>query len=236
MNNSKQAVLSIVGIAILVIAVVGVSFAFFSYSRTGTTNNYITTGTITFNYAETTASKLTLTNEFPQAAGYEPTLPPEDPEDALATDRDAFEFTVSGSIPDTAQTVYYQVTAVEGTAVSEKTKFTSPSHISIKVTSDTNSGPGTAVVQGSYDHGAALPSDMSSGVVIAKGSITNSGSLQTHNYTLQMWVNSSVTISDTNTATYRASSAATANTTAPIYSNLYYSLKVNVEARDSGAY
>ena len=40
MNNSKQTVLSIVGIAILVIAVVGVSFAFFTYSKNGTTNNF----------------------------------------------------------------------------------------------------------------------------------------------------------------------------------------------------
>ena len=47
-NNSKQAILSIVGIAILVIAVVGVSFAFFTYSRTGEKNNIITTGSITF--------------------------------------------------------------------------------------------------------------------------------------------------------------------------------------------
>ena len=52
-NNSKQAVLSIVGIAVLVIAVVGVSFAFFTYSKEGTTNNVITTGSIAFEITET---------------------------------------------------------------------------------------------------------------------------------------------------------------------------------------
>ena len=51
-NNSKQAVLSIVGIAVLVIAVVGVSFAFFTYSKTGTTNNVITAGSIVFEFTE----------------------------------------------------------------------------------------------------------------------------------------------------------------------------------------
>ena len=51
-NNSKQAILSIVGIAILVIAVVGVSFAFFTYSKSGTKNNVITTGKISFVYVE----------------------------------------------------------------------------------------------------------------------------------------------------------------------------------------
>ena len=36
----------------LVVAVVGVSFAFFNYSRQGTTNNVITTGSIVFNYLD----------------------------------------------------------------------------------------------------------------------------------------------------------------------------------------
>jgi len=47
-NSSKQALLSIVGVAILVVAVVGVSFAFFNYSRTGTEVNGLTVGTINF--------------------------------------------------------------------------------------------------------------------------------------------------------------------------------------------
>ena len=34
-NSSKQVLLSVLGIAILVVAVVGVSFAFFSYTKTG---------------------------------------------------------------------------------------------------------------------------------------------------------------------------------------------------------
>ena len=45
-NQGKRAVLAFVGIAVLVIAVVGVSFAFFTYSRTGDGNNIITAGKI----------------------------------------------------------------------------------------------------------------------------------------------------------------------------------------------
>ena len=37
-SNSKQVLLSMIGIAILIIAVVGVSFAFFTYSKTGEKN------------------------------------------------------------------------------------------------------------------------------------------------------------------------------------------------------
>ena len=49
-NNSKQVLFAIIGIAVLVVAVVGVSFAFFTYSRTGKTNNVITTGKLVFNF------------------------------------------------------------------------------------------------------------------------------------------------------------------------------------------
>ena len=53
-NNSKQILLSVLGVAILVVAVVGVSFAAFSYSKTGEKVNTITTGSIVMSYNETT--------------------------------------------------------------------------------------------------------------------------------------------------------------------------------------
>ena len=65
-NNSKQVLLSIIGIAVLVVAVVGVSFAFFTYSRTGTSNNVITTGSIVFDYKD--VNDITIENQFPTNA------------------------------------------------------------------------------------------------------------------------------------------------------------------------
>ena len=62
-NASKNVTLSIIGVALLVVAVVGVSFAFFSYVG-GKTDNTVQTGTIVFN---STAEGMVLTNEFPQA-------------------------------------------------------------------------------------------------------------------------------------------------------------------------
>ena len=44
-NSSKQVLLSVIGVAILVVAVVGVSFAFFNYTRTGQQNT-VRTGQI----------------------------------------------------------------------------------------------------------------------------------------------------------------------------------------------
>ena len=45
-NNKKTLILSIIGILVLVIAVVGVSFAMFTFSGTGTKENVLKTGTI----------------------------------------------------------------------------------------------------------------------------------------------------------------------------------------------
>jgi hypothetical protein len=64
-NSSKQILLSVIGVAILVVAVVGVSFAFFNYTRTGAANT-IRTGTISFN---TSNSVINITNLFPIAKG-----------------------------------------------------------------------------------------------------------------------------------------------------------------------
>lgn len=64
MNNNKnnQLLLSIIGIAILCIAVVGVTFAFFSYTKTGS-NNVVQAGRIVFNITEGEA--INLSNAFP---------------------------------------------------------------------------------------------------------------------------------------------------------------------------
>ena len=60
-NQSKKVLLSVIGVAILVVAVVGVSFAFFNYTRTGGTNT-VTTGHIEFS---TVNPGVTIQNMFP---------------------------------------------------------------------------------------------------------------------------------------------------------------------------
>ncbi len=61
-NNNKQIMYSIIGIAILLVSVVGLSFAFFNYTRTGATNT-LKTGNISFNSIQD--NTISLTNVFP---------------------------------------------------------------------------------------------------------------------------------------------------------------------------
>ncbi len=104
-NNSKQILLSVLGVAILIVAVVGVSFAAFSYSKTGTQVNTITTGTISMNYVESD-NAINLTNALPMT---------DDVGKALADENQYFDFTVSANITGTT-TINYAITGekVEG--------------------------------------------------------------------------------------------------------------------------
>ena len=70
-NSSKQVLLSVIGVAILVVAVVGVSFAFFNYTRTGTAANSVQTGKINFTSSQDGA--IAVTNFFPQRPGSQDT-------------------------------------------------------------------------------------------------------------------------------------------------------------------
>ena len=105
-NSSKQVLLSVLGVAILVVAVVGVSFAAFSYSKTGEKVNTITTGSITMNYAETT-NGINLTNALPMS---------DEQGKALSGNTDGqeeyFDFTVSANITGTT-TIDYVITATK---------------------------------------------------------------------------------------------------------------------------
>ncbi len=50
--NKKKIVVSVLGILGIVLATIGVTYAFFSYSKTGTIDNTITSGSINFKYTE----------------------------------------------------------------------------------------------------------------------------------------------------------------------------------------
>ncbi len=80
--ENKQVMLSIIGVAILIVAVTGVTFAFFNYTRTGAANT-VTTGQITFE--STQSGTLHLTNMFPVKS-----------EDLNTSNLDAVTITIKG--------------------------------------------------------------------------------------------------------------------------------------------
>ena len=96
-NSSRKVLLSVLGVAILVVAVIGVSFALYSTSSTGN-NNSISTGTITMSYTEP-SNGINLTNALPisDAEGK-----------SLKGEGNVFTFTVSATASGTV-TVPYEI-------------------------------------------------------------------------------------------------------------------------------
>ncbi len=97
-NDSRKVFLSVLGVAILIVAVVGITFAAYTFTTTSTGTNTITTGTITMSYAEPEAG-ITLTNALPlsDAAGA-----------ALSGTGNVFTFTVTANATGSV-TVPYEI-------------------------------------------------------------------------------------------------------------------------------
>ena len=111
-NSSKQVLLSVIGIAVLVVAVVGVSFAFFTHSKTGTANNTLTTGSIFFNFTE--GNTINLTNQFPMADS--------EGESLTVASNKALSFSVSG-YDTSGKGIDYTVYALPGAPVDTRNRF-----------------------------------------------------------------------------------------------------------------
>ena len=207
-NSSKQVLLSVLGIAVLVVAVVGVSFAFFTYSKTGEKNNTLTTGNIFFNFTEGNA--ITLTNEFPRT---------DTSGEALTESQNgALTFHVVG-YDSSEKGIEYTVYALQGDADDTKTRF-KDSEIKLNL-----KAPAT-VVENKFatSNVVGIDGSLANGVILAKGKITakSSATQQDDEYTLRMWISDAVTIGE-------GKSYTTAE-----YAKMYYSLKLKVVAATTG--
>ena len=67
MKDKKKMIISILGILMLVVVTVGVTYAVFTYTKLGTTENIVTTGTLKFLYTENTGvgNGINIENAFP---------------------------------------------------------------------------------------------------------------------------------------------------------------------------
>lgn len=102
-NTSKQVLLSVLGVAILIVAVVGISFAAFTYSKAGATENTITTGSVTMSYDEG-ANGIRIENAVPMTDAQGVAI--------AAETNNVFDFTVKATIAGKTA-IDYEVVAVK---------------------------------------------------------------------------------------------------------------------------
>lgn len=112
-NNSRKVFLSVLGVAILLVAVVGISFAAYTITTASTESNTISTGTITMSYTEP-ENGINLTNALPVA---------DDTAKVWTEDGKVFSFTVAATASGTV-TVPYEISVqkTEGTLADSAVK------------------------------------------------------------------------------------------------------------------
>ena len=221
MNNKKMTLITIVGALLLVVAIAGVSFAFFVYSRTGSTNNQITAGKLLVRYEENN-NNLNITDAYPMA-------------DTAGVQSGQFTFTVSGYITG-SEVVNYTVYAVLGNTESGRTRlrdYEVKMHLTGSIANGTSSS--TINIRNNYNStygsivGAAGSVQATDTLVLATGTISshNASSQEVHTYSLQLWIPESVVSIGGETST---TNGTTTTYTSTDFESLYYSLKINVRA------
>ena len=98
MNNleKKKIFLPIVAVILLLIAIIGVTYAIFLYTREGEQENVINTGTITMSYNESDTNVITIYNAMPTS------------DEVGMIQTDYFDFNLSSTIAGTA-TINYEI-------------------------------------------------------------------------------------------------------------------------------
>lgn len=178
-NSQKKVLLSVLGVAILVVAVIGISFA--AYTTTfDTGENSISTGTIMVSYTESD-NAINITNALPidDATGK-----------ALTGEGNTFDFTVSTQATN-ALTVPYTITL---TPVTVADNALANNQVKVYLTKD-----GTQVLAPTLVSGLTAATGTRTGSFVLhtdKDVYTKTGeAAKSSSYVLRMWVDKNVTAS-----------------------------------------
>ena len=109
MNNKKQLLLSIGLVLILVLMIVGISYAAFKFTGLGKRENTITTGAITMKYTETT-NTISMNNALPTT---------DKTGKVRLTEGEYFDFTLEGTIKG-SENINWEIAAEDVTTASKK--------------------------------------------------------------------------------------------------------------------
>lgn len=248
MDKKNQILMSVLGVFALVIVTVGVSYAFFSYSRVGETTNTITSGDIQFSYVEGTTA--VLTNAFPVADAV-----------GAADETKPYTFTVSGSQTGQAD-LRYNVTLMSAndkvTVTSTPTELQvqagthakgifASNQIKVSLQNTTTETMGTnGYVIGSGSTGLKLTELTPTAGTNTFTTGTTTGECQVVTgakalpggevYKLKLWISDDVDYSNTELTDDETDAENDAQTSVGRFNGFSYSLKVKVDAEATNMY
>ena len=179
-EEKDKMIISVLGLVLLLVFVVGITYAVFTYTKKGNIENTIRTGKITMSYREG-ENGITLENAYPM----------EDSVGKVLSDpNQIFDFTVNINLYGSKTPVSYEVTAEKDENL---TLGDSDVRIYLEKSSDGTSyhvvsEPSSYVAMGNADDFGAKETEM----LLDRGNTTDT---VTYNYRLRMWVGSSYQVS-----------------------------------------
>lgn len=199
----KQLILSIFGVLLLIFLVAGTSYAVFTFSKEGTVENVVQSGTISFAYNET-SNGISITNAQPMTDSAGKLLVATDSANGIT--QGYFDFNVTGAVTGSASVSY----EVYGTVEADSTMDSN--FVKVYLTDGATSEQALS----GYD-GAVVPvygslptaSSDPNGKRLYNGSFSNGNLSQT--FRLRLWVADTYTVADVSkTFTMRVNVKATA--------------------------
>ena len=194
MNNRK--IILVITIIVILFVIMGTTYALFSYVKVFNKNQVAITGDIYMKYL--TGNQINITNCVPMSK-----------EEALATDDNVFNFQIVGKNTSNKD-IYYGISLVNDLELTGKTRI-KPENINVYLKSD-DTVLLDAVRYKSFDDTKIWVDTIPA----------NTNSEITKNYSLKIWIDENILISDTE---------ANADYTTDEWANSYVSLKVNVDGK-----
>ncbi len=191
--KDKRKIGIIVTVVVMLLTVFGVTYAFVNFTLNGNENSVLVTGDIYMNYTET--NQINLTNAVPMSK-----------EDALKLNDNIFKFTITGK-NQSRKDIYYGISIVYGEEQAGKTRL-KDEDIDVYLTS----GEDVLVNANRYK-------SLNDTRIWAEKIDANTENY-TKDYSLRLWVDESVIISDTD---------ANKDYTQDVWNNSYASFKVKVD-------
>lgn len=177
MKEKKQMLFSILGLLLLLVVTFGSTYAFFNYSKTGTVDNVIQTGTLSFSYTDVT-NGINLTNAVPIS---------DEAGKAQTGSGNVFDFTISSNT--SAIGMNYTVRAVK----SSTSTLTEDDYVKLYLTDITTGTESVIVDATTYQ---ALPNHSAGGKTLYTASIPQGETNYSKSFRLRMWVDQNVDFSD----------------------------------------
>ena len=176
-NKKKTLILSIIGLIGLVIVTIGITYAVFTYTKLGTTDNTVTSGTLKFLYTENTGVKtgIQLTNALPIS---------DTQGKALYGDNNVFDFSIEATNTGT-ETIPYEVTLRK-----KKTSTLAEENVKVYLTDRTESQESYVLQPKKYSELTKTSVNVGSNIekTIYKSSVAGGEASYRKDFRLRMWI------------------------------------------------